>query len=92
MNANGTSVTELADSLNIRGALPGQPQERITVAADQAKALGFQDPIDEDRLFSWSGPGREPGLVSGRASVYSGVESTTFREGSKRGRSHGLSN
>jgi Tol biopolymer transport system component len=83
MNANGTSVTELADSLNVRGAPAWPPVgEWITVAADQGKGAGlFKIPLDggppihlvEEQVMNpvWS--------PDGRFLVYSGVEvGTTF--------------
>ncbi len=83
MNSDGTSITELANSLNIRGAPAWPPVgEWITVAADQGNSVG---------LFSVALNGGQPiQLVSeqaanpvwspdGRFLVYSGVEvGTTF--------------
>jgi serine/threonine protein kinase/Tol biopolymer transport system component len=83
MNSNGTSVTELANSLNVRGAPAWPPVgEWITVAADQGNSVG---------LFSVPLNGGQPiQLVSEQAAnpvwspdghflVYSGVEvGTTF--------------
>jgi serine/threonine protein kinase/Tol biopolymer transport system component len=83
MNANGTNVTQLADSLDVRGAPAWPPVgEWITVAADQGKgARLFKIPLDggppiqliEEHAMNpvWS--------PDGRFLVYSGVEvGTTF--------------
>src|SRR5262245_3016940 len=78
MNSDGTGVTELAPSLNIRGAPSWPPVgEWLTVAADQGKGAGlFKVPLD-------GGPAtqlvNEPGInpvwsPDGRFVVYAGVE------------------
>ena len=57
MNSDGTGVTELAASLNVRGAPAWPPAgDWLTVAADQGKGTtGFSRfPWMEGRRFNWS--------------------------------------
>ncbi|MFN2480605.1 MAG: protein kinase [Pyrinomonadaceae bacterium] len=83
MNANGTGVTELADSLNVRGAPAWPPVgEWITVAADQGKSVGlFKVPLDGGQPTQMvaeqvANPVWSP---DGRFLIYSGVDvGTTF--------------
>jgi len=83
MNSNGTSVIELADSLNVRGAPAWPPVgEWITVAADQGKSVGlFKVPLDGGPPIQLAaGEAANPvWSPDGRFLVYSGVEvGTTF--------------
>jgi serine/threonine protein kinase/Tol biopolymer transport system component len=83
MNSNGTGLTELATSLNVRGAPAWPPVgEWITVAADQGKGVGlFKIPLDGGAPIQLvaeqvANPVWSP---DGRFLVYSGVEvGTTF--------------
>jgi len=83
MNSNGTSVTELGNSLNIRGAPAWPPVGNwITVSADQGQDAGlFKIPIDGSPPIQLvreqvANPVWSP---DGRFLVYSGVEvGTTF--------------
>jgi Tol biopolymer transport system component len=83
MNSNGTSVTELANSLNIRGAPAWPPVgEWITVAADQGNSVGlFSVPLNGGQPIQLvSAQAANPvWSPDGRFLVYSGVEvGTTF--------------
>ena len=83
MNSNGTSVTELGNSLNIRGAPAWPPVGNwITVPADQGQGAGlFKIPLDGTlpvQLVAQqvANPVWSP---DGRFLVYSGIEvGTTF--------------
>jgi dipeptidyl aminopeptidase/acylaminoacyl peptidase len=83
MNSNGTSVIELANSLNVRGAPAWPPSgEWITVAADQGKGVGlFNVPLDGGQPIQLVAEKAANPVWSpdGRFLVYSGVEvGTTF--------------
>ena len=83
MNANGTSVKELAETLNIRGAPAWPPAgEWVTVAADRDKSPGlFNIPLDGGPPIELvEGPSANPvWSPDGRLLVYSGAEvGTTF--------------
>jgi Tol biopolymer transport system component len=78
MNPNGTGVTELANSLNVRGAPAWPPVgEWITVAAEQGKSVGlFKVPLDGGKPVQLvaeqaANPAWSP---DGRFLVYSGVD------------------
>jgi Tol biopolymer transport system component len=83
MDWNGTSVIELANSLNVRGA-PAWPPigEWITVAADQGKSVGlFKVPLDGAPPVQLVAEQAANPVWSpdGRFLIYSGVEvGTTF--------------
>jgi Tol biopolymer transport system component len=83
MNSSGTGVTELATSLNVRGA-PAWPRvgEWLTLAADQGKTAGlFKVPLDGGPPIQLIGEQAANPVWSpdGRFVVYSGVEvGTTF--------------
>jgi Tol biopolymer transport system component len=78
MNSDGTGVTELAPSLNIRGAPSWPPVgEWLTVAADQGKGAGlFKLPLDGGPATQLvNEPGTNPvWSPDGRFVVYAGVE------------------
>jgi serine/threonine protein kinase/Tol biopolymer transport system component len=83
MSSNGTGVTELANSLNVRGAPAWPPGgEWITVAADQGKSAGlFNAPLDGGQPVQFVAEQAANPVWSpdGRFLVYSGVEvGTTF--------------
>lgn len=83
MNSNGTGVTELGNSLNVRGAPAWPPAgEWITVAADQGKSVGlFKVPLDQGQPTQMVAEQAANPVWSpdGRFLVYSGVDvGTTF--------------
>ncbi|CAN5706570.1 hypothetical protein BH20ACI3_BH20ACI3_03100 [soil metagenome] len=83
MNSNGTSVTELANSLNVRGAPAWPPVgEWLTVAAEQGKSVGlFKVPLDGAPPVQLVAEQAANPVWSpvGRFLIYSGVEvGTTF--------------
>ena len=83
MNSNGTSVIELANSLNILGAPAWPPVgEWITVAADQGNSVGlFSVPLNGGQPIQMVSEQAANPVWSpdGRFLVYSGVEvGTTF--------------
>ena len=83
MSSNGTGVTELATSLNVRGAPAWPPVgEWITVAAEQGQSAGlFNVPLDGGRPLQLVAEQAANPVWSpdGRFLVYSGVEvGTTF--------------
>ena len=83
MNSNGTGVTELANSLNVRGAPAWPPAgEWITVAADQGGSAGlFKVPLDGGAPTQLlAEPAANPvWSPDGRFLVYSGIDvGTTF--------------
>ena len=83
MNSNGTSVIELANSLNILGAPAWPPVgEWITVAADQGNSVGlFSVPLNGGQPIQLVSEQAANPVWSpdGRFLVYSGVEvGTTF--------------
>ncbi|HYR91899.1 MAG TPA: protein kinase [Terriglobia bacterium] len=83
MNSNGTGVTELASSLNVRGAPAWPPVgEWLTLAADQGKTAGlYKVPLDGEPPIQLIGEQAANPVWSpdGRFVVFSGVEvGTTF--------------
>jgi len=78
MNSDGTNPTEVAPSLNVRGAPAWAPSgEWLTVAADQGKGLAlFNVPLDGKAPTSLiSEPGTHPvWSPDGQFVVYAGVE------------------
>ena len=83
MNSNGTGVTELANSLNVRGAPAWPPVgEWVTVAADQGGSAGlFNVPLSGDAPIKLVADQAANPVWSpdGRFVVYTGVNvGTTF--------------